>query len=94
MSTVSKVSAKSRILAFLSKTEGYNTLSVKQAEARFGVQNVTATIAQLRAEGYAIYTNMKRRGDGSPVAIYRLGRPSASFISACRFAGVTAKGAN
>ena len=90
--SVSRVSAKSRVLAFLTKTTGYNTLSVKQAQARFGILNVSATIAQLRAEGYAIYTNMKRRGDGSPVAIYRLGRPSAAFTSQCHFAGVTPKG--
>lgn len=89
---MSTVSAKSRILSFLSKTTGYNTLSVKQAQARFGVKSVSAVIRQLRDEGYAIYTNMKKRGDGTPVAIYRLGRPSASFINQCANAGVTAKG--
>jgi predicted transcriptional regulator len=91
---MSHVSAKSRILTFLSKTEGYNTLSVAQAQARFNVKNVSALVAQLRAEGYAIYTNMKRRADGSPVAIYRLGRPSASFATNCSFRGVVAKGTN
>jgi predicted transcriptional regulator len=94
MSTVSKVSAKSRILAFLSKTSGYNTLSVAQARARFGITNVTSAIAKLRAEGYAIYTNVKRRGDGSKVAVYRLGRPSTSFAETCRKMGVQPKGAN
>jgi predicted transcriptional regulator len=91
---MSNVSAKSRILAFLSKSTGYNTLSVKQAQARFGIQNVSAVISQLRAEGYAIYTNTKHRGDGSPVAIYRLGRPSAAFTEQMRMRGVFAKGAN
>lgn len=91
---MSTVSAKSRILAFLSKTSGYNTLSVKQAQARFGITNVSATISQLRNEGYAIYTNMKKRGDGSSVAVYRLGRPSASFLAHCDRSGVTPKGAN
>ena len=92
--SVSRVSAKSRILGFLTKTSGYNTLSVKQAQARFGITNVSATIAQLRAEGYAIYTNTKHRADGSPVAIYRLGRPSMSFVDRCYNMGVTPKGAN
>lgn len=86
------VSAKSKVLAFLQKTTGYNTLSVKQAEARFGILNVSAVVAQLRAEGHAIYTNRKHRGDGSPVAIYRLGRPSASFSSRCWDRGVEPKG--
>lgn len=91
---MSTVSAKSRILGFLQKTTGYNTLSVKQAQARFGIRNVSTVISQLRAEGYAIYTNLKHRGDGSPVNVYRLGRPSASFVSQCEMRGVTAKGAN
>lgn len=91
---MSTVSAKSRILAFLSKTTGYNTLSVKQAQARFGIKNVSTIISQLRNEGYAIYTNTKKRGDGSPVSVYRLGRPSASFIQYANERGVTAKGAN
>lgn len=94
MSNGSRVSGKSRILAFLQKTEGYNTLSVRQAQARFRVANVSATIAKLRAEGYSIYTNMRKRGDGSAVAVYRLGTPSASFISQCEWRGVTPKGTN
>lgn len=87
-------SAKSRILAFLSKTSGYNTLSVAQARARFGVKNVSGIVNQLRNEGYAIYTNTRKRGDGSAVSVYRLGRPSAHFAAECRAAGITPKGAN
>lgn len=88
----SVVSAKDRILAFLTKTDGYNTLSTAQAQARFGITNVSARIAELRAEGYAIYTNTRRRGNGSKVAVYRLGTPSATFRSQCRAMGVSAKG--
>jgi len=83
-----KMSAKQRLLNFLSKKDGYNTLSVAQARARFGIQNVAARISELRQEGYAIYTNMKTRGDGSKVAVYRLGTPSKSFKAQCRASGV------
>lgn len=83
-----KLSAKQRLLAFLSKKDGYNTLSVAQARARFGIQNVAARISELRQEGYAIYTNMKQRADGSKVAVYRLGTPSKSFKAQCRANGV------
>jgi len=89
---MSKVSAKTKILTFLSKTSGYNTLSVAQAHARFGIKNVGTLVSQLRREGYAIYANMKHRADGSPVKVYRLGRPSASFIAEAKLRGVTAKG--
>lgn len=83
-----KMTAKQRLLSFLSKKDGYNTLSVAQARARFGIKNVAARIAELRNEGYAIYTNMKSRADGSKVAIYRLGTPSKSFKAQCRANGV------
>jgi hypothetical protein len=86
------VSAKLRMLSFLHKTTGYNTFSVAQARRRFGIQNVSATIAKLRQEGYAIYTNAKRMSNGTKGFEYRLGRPSNLFIQECRNRGVVAKG--
>ena len=83
-----KLNAKQRLLNFLSKKDGYNTFSTAQAQARFGIKNVAARISELRQEGYAIYTNMKTRGDGSKVAVYRLGSPSKSFKAQCRANGV------
>ena len=75
-----KISAKEKILNYLSKTEGYNTLSVAQARARFGIQNVSARVEELRKEGHVIYTNTKSRGDGSKVAVYRMGKPTKSMV--------------
>ena len=83
-----KLNAKQKMLQTLTKTTGYNTFSVAQARARFGITNVAARIAELRSEGYAIYTNKKSRGDGSKVAVYRLGTPSKSFKAQCRAMGV------
>ena len=83
-----KLTAKQRLLNFLTKKDGYNTLSVAQARARFGITNVAARIHELRQEGYSIYTNMKVRGDGSKVAVYRLGTPSKTFKAQCRANGV------
>jgi predicted transcriptional regulator len=77
-----KQSAKQRILSYLSKKEGYNTLSVAQARARFGIQNVAARIDELRQEGHCIYTNTKRRGDGTKVSVYRLGTPTKAMVRA------------
>jgi hypothetical protein len=77
-----KQSAKTRILNFLSKKEGYNTLSVAQARARFGIQNVAARIDELRQDGHCIYTNTKRRADGSKVSVYRLGTPTKAMVRA------------
>jgi hypothetical protein len=91
---MSRVSAKSKILSYLSKTSGYNTLSAAQATARFGIRGVSAVISQLRNEGYAIYKNVRRRANGTKVYVYRLGTPSASFTARCLAMGVTPKGAN
>jgi len=82
-----KISAKAKILNFLSKTEGYNTLSVAQARARFGIQNVSARVEELRKEGHVIYTNTKTRGDGSKVAVYRMGKPTKAMVRTAINAG-------
>jgi predicted transcriptional regulator len=80
-------SAKSKILSYLSKSEGYNTLTVAQARARFGIQNVSARIEELRKEGHVIYTNTKTRGDGSKVASYRIGSPTKAMVRTAMAAG-------
>lgn len=82
-----KLSAKAKILNYLTKTEGYNTLSVAQARARFGIQNVAARIDELRKDGNVIYTNTKTRGDGSKVSVYRMGTPTKSMVRAAIKAG-------
>jgi predicted transcriptional regulator len=82
-------SAKQKILTYLSKTEGYNTLTVAQARARFGIQNVSARIDELRQEGHVIYTNTKTRGDGTKVASYRMGTPTKSLVRAALSTGHT-----
>ena len=83
------VSAKSKILNYLSKKDGYNTLTVAQARAKFGIQNVSARIDELRQEGHVIYTNTKKRADGSKVKSYRLGTPTKAMVRAALANGYT-----
>ena len=75
-------SVKEKILSYLSKDNGYNTLTVAQAQSRFGVSNVAARIDELRREGHAIYTNTKTLEDGRKVTFYRLGTPSKRVVAA------------
>lgn len=84
-----QLSAKQKILNFLSKSEGYNTLTVAQARARFGIQNVSARVDELRQEGHCIYTNTVRRGDGTKVRAYRIGKPTKAMVRAALSAGYT-----
>ena len=77
-----QVSAKQKILNYLNKKEGYNTLTVAQARARFGITNVSARIDELRQEGHCIYTNTVTRGDGTKTKAYRIGTPTKALVRA------------
>ncbi len=65
-------SAKDKILAYLSKSKGSNTLTVAQARSRFGIKNVAARIEELRSEGYPIFTSTKRTKEGRKVFFYEM----------------------
>ena len=84
-----QLSAKQKILNYLSKTDGYNTLTVAQARAKFGIINVSARVDELRQEGHCIYTNTKSRADGSKVKSYRLGTPTKAMVRAALANGFT-----
>lgn len=75
-------SVKQKMLNFLSKDGKYNTFTVAQARARWGISNVTARVNELRDEGHAIYTNRKTLTDGRKITFYRLGTPTKQVIAA------------
>ena len=75
------MSAKEKILKFLSKDGPYNTFTAAQARARFGIANVGARIEELRAEGYCIYTNKKTLADGRRITYYKLGKPTKEMVA-------------
>ena len=78
---MSNLSAKQKMLNALQQKEGYNTFTVKQAQRRFGITNVTARIDELRQEGNVIYTNTKVV-DGKKVSFYRMGKPTKALVRA------------
>jgi len=75
------MSAKEKILKYLSKDGPYNTLTVAQAQSRFGISNVGARIEELRAEGHCIYTNKKKLSNGKTITFYRLGKPTREMVA-------------
>ena len=83
---MSNLSAKQKMLAALKQTEGYNTFTTKQAQRRFGIQNVSARIEELRKEGNVIYTNTKVV-DGQKVSFYRMGTPTKAMVKSALRAG-------
>ena len=82
-----KLSAKEKMLKALKQKEGYNTFTVKQAQRRFGIKNVSARIDELRQEGNVIYTNKKTLADGRKITYYRLGTPTKALVQAALRAG-------
>jgi hypothetical protein len=76
------MSAKSKVLSFLSKTDGYNTLTPTKMQSVFGVANPSATINELRNEGHAIYLNTRINTHGEKVSFYRLGTPTKRVVAA------------
>jgi hypothetical protein len=76
---MSKLSSKEKLLnSFFNPV--YNTITVAQAQARYGITNVSARINELRKEGVAIYTNVKTLADGRKISVYRLGKPSKRYL--------------
>jgi len=76
------MSAKSKVLAYLSKDSAYNTLTPTKMQSVFGVANPSAVINELRNEGHAIYFNSRVTATGEKVSYYRLGTPTKRVIAA------------
>jgi predicted ArsR family transcriptional regulator len=70
---------KSRVLEAFQKGE---QLTAAQIKARFGVKNPTATVSDLRYDGYAIYANQHTDTKGRVSTKYRLGKPSRAIVAA------------
>lgn len=52
-----------------------------QAKTRFGIESLSARVAELRAEGYSIYTNVLKTARGE-TTVYRLGTPNRKMVAA------------
>lgn len=76
------MSVKSKVLAYLSKSGQYNTLTARKMQTVFDVVNPSALIAELRNEGYAIYKNTRITTTGEKVSFYRLGTPTKRVVAA------------
>ena len=55
-------------------------LTASQAK-KMGVGNLSAEITRIRQNGFAIYTNSRKAGNGVQVTEYALGKPSRKLIA-------------
>lgn len=73
------ISKKSMLLKALKSGE---KLTSKQITDRFGIANPTATVSDLRFDGFAIYGNPTLGESGKKIITYRLGTPSREIVAA------------
>ncbi len=73
------VTKQSRLLEALQNGE---QLTASQIANRFGIKNPTATVSDLRFQGFAIYANRHVDTKGRETTKYRLGRPSREVVAA------------
>ena len=78
MTTVN-VTKQGRLLEALRNGE---QLTAAQIKARFGIANPTATVSDLRFNGFAVYGNRRTNSKGEYVTKYRLGTPSRRVVAA------------
>jgi predicted ArsR family transcriptional regulator len=72
-------SKQERLLEAFQKGE---QMTVAQMKQRFGIANPTATVSDLRYEGFAIYANKHTDTKGRTTTKYRLGTPSREIVAA------------
>ena len=57
-------------------------VTASAAEKRFGIKNISAEVSRIRQNGYAVYANNRKAGNGVEVTEYEIGRPSRKLIAA------------
>jgi hypothetical protein len=55
-------------------------LTASQA-SKLGVKNLSAEVSRIRQNGFAVYTNSRKAGNGVNVTEYVLGRPSRNMVA-------------
>ena len=57
-------------------------VTASQAEKRFGIKNISAEVSRIRQNGYAVYANTRKAGNGVQVTEYEIGKPSRKLVAA------------
>jgi len=70
-----RVTKQSQLLEALRTGEQLTATEITQ---RFGIKNPTATVSDLRFNGFAVYTNQRK----NKPTTYRLGTPSRKVVAA------------
>ena len=67
-------------------------VTAADAQKRFGIKNIAAEASRIRSNGYAVYANTRKAGNGVVVTEYELGKPSREIVALgykAKAAGIT-----
>lgn len=56
-------------------------VTAADAQKRFGIKNIAAEASRIRSQGYAVYANTRKAGNGVQVTEYELGKPSREIVA-------------
>lgn len=56
-------------------------LTARDAQLRFGVNNLSAEASRIRQNGYAVYSKTRQLDNGQKVTEYEMGRPSREIVA-------------
>jgi hypothetical protein len=56
-------------------------LTASDASKRFGIKNISAEVSRIRQNGYAIYADTRKAGNGVVVREYRMGGASREMVA-------------
>lgn len=57
-------------------------VTASQAAKRFGIKNISAEVSRIRQNGFAVYADTRKAGNGVTVTEYKLGKPSRKIVAA------------
>jgi len=57
-------------------------VTASQAAKRFGIKNISAEVSRIRQNGFAVYADTRKAGNGVTVTEYKIGKPSRKLVAA------------
>jgi hypothetical protein len=72
---------ETRTFKVFSALQSGKALTASQA-SKMGVKNLSAEITRIRQNGFAVYTNSRKAGNGVQVTEYVIGKPSRKLVAA------------
>jgi hypothetical protein len=75
------INTETKTYRVLTALQAGKALTASQA-AKFGVKNLSAEVSRIRSNGFAVYTNSRKAGNGVQVTEYVIGKPSRKVVAA------------